>query len=71
MDNNKDNNKDSPIITPGLIADHLAPETASRSEGVEDSHQSHFSSSDLSEAQMFLRKKLLAFALSFEKSTLA
>ena len=67
--NNKDNNKDSPITPPGRIASHLAPETAPRSKDFEDSHRSHFSSSDLIEAFLFQWQTNVFFSLSFEQAT--
>ena len=45
-----------PYNSPGGLADHLAPETALRSKKVVDSHQSHFSRSDLIGAIFFHRK---------------
>ena len=45
-----------PYNSPGRLADHLAPETAPRPKNVEDSDQSHFSSSALIEANIFHRK---------------
>ena len=59
------------LTPPGLIASHLAPETDPRSKNVEDFHESHFSSSDLSEAEQIIGKTNVFFYFHLKNQLLA
>ena len=61
----------APETAPGSLLTTSLPKQPRDQKFTEDFHQSHFSSSDLSEAKTHDQEKLVAFSLSFEKSSVS